>query len=187
MSADESKAALGGTHLDEAPPSPAQTVEVGEVPSGPRKLVIESLGTGSPRLRVALQQLVPLSDEEAARRLLQAPSVLLAGVDAPLAEAAAEMLRQAGLQIAVLDADAPFEAGKRCAEAVVDAMSKLEVLIALAGDVERVWVWEFGRISICRCDHNPHHIPLLHRMTRVGQILTDPARRRGLHRAIIAQ
>ena len=75
-------------------------------------LVVESIGSASPRVVNALQRGLHLPEFDLVRRLYQAPAVLLAGVSEPLASGEGELLGQTGLRTRIVPSDAPFSPGQ---------------------------------------------------------------------------
>lgn len=70
---------------------------------GPARLVVRSIGTAGVALARSLRHVLPFSDADIAALLFQAPSEILAGLDQPRAEAIAGLLRETGLDCAVID------------------------------------------------------------------------------------
>lgn len=74
-------------------------------------LVVDSIGSASPRVVQALQQGLHLPELDLVRRLYQAPSVLVAGLPEPTARGISDLLVKTGLETRVLSADEPFSPG----------------------------------------------------------------------------
>ncbi len=73
---------------------------------GPARVVVNSLGSAGVGLIRSLRHVLPYSDADIAALLFQAPSLLLAGLEPQPAEAIAGLLRETGLDCAVLAPDA---------------------------------------------------------------------------------
>ncbi len=80
--------------------------------NGSCNLVVESIGSASPRVVQALRHGLQIPEFELVRRLYQAPSVLLTGVPETTARGIGELLTHTGLETRIADADEVFSAGK---------------------------------------------------------------------------
>jgi|JI6StandDraft_1071083.scaffolds.fasta_scaffold00477_16 hypothetical protein len=78
---------------------------------GPARLVVTSIGAAGVTLIRSLRHVLPLADADIAALLFQAPSELLAGLEHRQAEGIAQLLRETGLECAVLDAGEPLDEG----------------------------------------------------------------------------
>lgn len=78
---------------------------------GAARVVVRSIGSSGVGLVRSLRRMVPLPEPDITALLLQAPSVLLAGLDRSTADMIAVALREAGLDCAVLDGDIVMEEG----------------------------------------------------------------------------
>ncbi len=90
-----------------APASPPLRIAT----EGDHRLVVTSIGRAAPSLHQALAKALPLSSQTLLARLYQAPSILLDGISLTLGHHLMDLLREAGLEVAVEPSDAPFEAG----------------------------------------------------------------------------
>lgn len=84
----------------------APKVPVHPAGRGPARVVVNSLGSAGVGLIRSLRHVLPYSDADIAALLFQAPSLLLAGLEPQPAEAIAGLLRETGLDCAVLAPDA---------------------------------------------------------------------------------
>lgn len=94
---------------------------------GSARLIVRSIGTAGVALARSLRHVLPFSDADIAALLFQAPSEILSGLDQPRAEAMAGLLRETGLDCAVLDTG----------ESVNEGRGDYEVALAVR-DVERM-------------------------------------------------
>lgn len=78
---------------------------------GPARLIVHSLGSAGVGLIRSLRRVLPYADADIAALLFQAPSLLLAGLEPQQAEAIAALLRETGLDCAVIDPGAVIHEG----------------------------------------------------------------------------
>jgi hypothetical protein len=76
------------------------------------RVVVTSIGTAGGAVVEALCRALPLTAEELAARIVQAPSELVGGLDREAADRIAALLRKTGLEIAILEQEAAFQAGE---------------------------------------------------------------------------
>lgn len=78
---------------------------------GACRLMIQSVGTATPAVSLALAHALPFSREHLARCVYQAPAVLLNGIERQEADTLCEVLARTGLEVSVDDVDRPLIVG----------------------------------------------------------------------------
>jgi hypothetical protein len=102
--------AAPGDATDASVVAPASTAS--RIPTtGDHRLVVTSIGRATPGLHQALAKVLPFPSQTLLARLYQAPSILLDEISPELGHRIAQVLREAGLEVAIEPGDAPFEAG----------------------------------------------------------------------------
>lgn len=98
----ETLPATGGSHIDGT---------TGAL-LGPRRIVIDSVGTADAGIVGVLRNVLPRPAADVAKLVYQAPSELVAGLSAATASEVARALREAGLEVRVLDDDVAVQPGR---------------------------------------------------------------------------
>lgn len=78
---------------------------------GACRLMIQSVGSATPAISLALAHALPFSREHLARCVYQAPAVLLDGIERKDADTLCEILARSGLEVSVDDIESPFTVG----------------------------------------------------------------------------
>lgn len=117
----------------EQPIASQNVARIGPSERGPFRIIVQSIGTASPRVRWALRKILPLSEPQIVKVLYQAPSELISGVRLDLAEKMCEILRGTGLVVEVQPLEAPFTPGRGDVEVamVIRDVARLSEVVAL--------------------------------------------------------
>lgn len=79
---------------------------------GSRRIVIDSVGTANAGIVGVLRRVVPRPAVDIAKLVYQAPSELVRGISVETATEVARALEEAGLEVRVVEGDAPVESGR---------------------------------------------------------------------------
>lgn len=112
-------------------------VPVHQAGRGPARVVVRSIGAAGVTLVRSLRHVLPLADADIAALLFQAPSELLAGLERPQAEGIVRLLRETGVDCAVLDAGEPLVEGVGDHEVAL-AVREVQHIPAVLAEVVRL-------------------------------------------------
>lgn len=113
----------------------ANVGEAGDRPNARQgRIVIRSVGVAGAGIVGALRQALPFTEERLAACVYQAPAELVGSLDMSTAEAVAQALRAAGLEVDVLDVDQPFTSGGPDYDVAL-VIRQFDRLVEVAGEI----------------------------------------------------